>query len=151
MIIQSDPNTFLTQLSIIEFGDYSLAGSGNSGTQAKISGSMFITDQTPGHIPTVKTVSLTASPKGTFTLPSDSSGSWSASLNLDLTGYEISKVMFQFNNTLQSTSQSGTTSFIEKKVVGGPSIGVMVIPEPATLCLVAVGGLGLLRRRIRKT
>ena len=57
----------------------------------------------------------------------------------------VTKISVVFDNTLVALSESGTSSFIGKKDVGG--VGITVIPEPATIGLLTLGGVCLLGRR----
>ncbi|MEM6313313.1 MAG: PEP-CTERM sorting domain-containing protein, partial [Planctomycetota bacterium] len=57
----------------------------------------------------------------------------------------ISMVTLVFNNILQAEAGPGSSAFIQKKTAGF-DIDI-VIPEPATLGLVGLAGLPLMRRR----
>ena len=59
----------------------------------------------------------------------------------------MTEIVLNFNNNLQTTSENGTVSFIQKKTmvitVNPP------VPEPATLSLFALSGVLVLRRKRR--
>jgi hypothetical protein len=61
----------------------------------------------------------------------------------------VTKLSVSINNILNVASEDGTYALIEKKGLGeNPAIEIVpVIPEPATLALLALGGLPLLLRK----
>lgn len=151
MNIVAKGGTELTVITIQEFGDYSLSGVGTSATSASIDGALFVTDLSG--VTGVHTDSLVVNPASPYVLPSDSSGIFSATTTLDLTGLGITEAFLTFNNNLATTSEAGTTALIQKKVVNGPSIVVSVdpIPVPAAVWLFGSGLLGLIGVARRKT
>jgi len=144
MIIQAPQGMFLQIIVINEIGDYSLLGWGTDGTSAGVSGLLTVTDLTPGTNGTASAM-LNVLPASPYTLPGDTAGEFIGSEIIDPSGKNITKVQINFNNILQTTSEFGTTAFIEKKFLG-TSIEVFV-PEPATLSLLALGGAILIHRR----
>jgi len=142
MRIRADAGTFLTKIEIREVGDYTLVpvGSGSSATSATINGLLTLTDIDPG-IGGLFTDPLDVSPAAPYVLPGDSAGEFVAVTSIDLTGMGIRQVILNFNNNLQTSSETGTSSFIQKNNI------TITTPEPASLTLVAVGGLLLIRRR----
>jgi hypothetical protein len=126
---------FIDDIRIEEFGDYSLTGSGTDATQAQISGLLTVTPVGAGEIKTDFFSAL-------YELPPASSGPvtgvWEVSLD-----YPVTMAILSFNNNLQTSSESGTTSFIQKKVIDGPAIKLSVnVPIPGTMWLLASGILG---------
>jgi len=142
MHIRADAGTFLTTITITEAGDYTLVptGFGSAATAATINGLLTLTDINPG-LGGVFTDPLDITPNAPYVLPGDSAGEFVAITSIDLTGLGIHEVILNFNNNLQTTSESGTTSFIQKKNI------TIYTPEPASLAFLAVGGLMLIRRR----
>ena len=147
MIIQAPQGLFLQTILVSELGDYSLLGAGTSGTSAGVSGLLTVTDLTPGTHGTDSAV-LNILPAPPYALPDDTSGEFSGTELVDLSGKNITKVMINLNNILQTTSEYGTTAFIEKKLFGITTI--TYTPEPAALSLLGLGALGLLARRRRR-
>lgn len=147
MRITTYPGTFFEEIVLTEYGDYLLTGSGTDATQANVGGSLQIMDQTPGHLPTIIQVALESVPTAPYTLPGDSGDTFSASARItDLLPYEWTDIYLIFTDTLQTTSEAGTVSFIQKNMIQGP-VALAIIPEPGCLCLLAVGLVALKRRR----
>ncbi len=142
MRIRADMGQFLKQIIIRETGDATLFGVGNAATGATINGLMTLTDINPGTHSTI-TSQLTVDPPAPYRLPDDSFVQFSAVTIIDLTGMNISEVVLMFNNNLQTSSQPGTTAFIQKNTI------IIETPEPATIGLLGFGSLLLLRRRRR--
>ena len=151
----------LEEIRFWERGDYSLAGSGTTGTWAAVSAALFVRitelDGNPLTTPITKMTNFSFSPSdGNYNLIDDPGMTvlWEGGTNIDLmamvvdaglTGF-VTKADITLDNQLIAFSESGTISYIKKKQMDGVSI-TAVIPEPATLSLLALGGLALLRRR----
>lgn len=142
MRIRADAGTFLTTITITEAGGYTLvpAGLGSPATSTTINGLLTLTDINPGTYG-VFTDPLDITPNAPYFLPGDSDGEFVAITSIDLTGLGIREVILNFNNNLQTSSEQGTTALIQKTNI------TIYTPEPASLALLAVGGLLLIRRR----
>ncbi|HPF41310.1 MAG TPA: PEP-CTERM sorting domain-containing protein [Phycisphaerae bacterium] len=146
MIIRADVGQFLNTIFIRETGDFSLLGVGTPATSATINGLLTATELAPGSSPTL-TSTLDVLPAAPYALPADTDGEFVATTEIDLSTLHITEIVLNFNNNLQTTSENGTVSFIQKK-----TIVITVdpeIPEPATMSLLALGGLFVIRRRRR--
>ncbi len=134
----AQPGFFIEDLRIEEFGDYTLTGSGTGATQAQISGLLTVTPVGPGTIQTDFFSAL-------YELPSASSGPFTGAWEIEL-DVPVTMAVLSFNNNLQTSSESGTTSFIQKKVISGPVIGITVnpdpVPIPGAIWLLASGFIG---------
>ena len=161
MIIKAKPAKFIDTIRMTEAGDYTLFGSGTAGTSATVNASIFF------RITEVDFVDL-LSPLEVYThlafSPSDGSYNlvdegfsvaeiWDGGIDFGVTlalqsignTGMATEVYVSMDNTLVTTSEVGTQAFIKKKVIDG--VGITVVPEPATICLLGLGGLVLLRKR----
>ena len=146
--VRAPQGHYLEKIHFVEYGDYSLAGAGTAATSAQVNGTLYIADIDPGLNGVLLDV-MTVDPAGPYTLPGPSAGQFSAATEVDLTGLGIYEVRISLNNNLQTTSEPGTTAFIQKKVQQGPAVGIIVIPEPASALLLMFGALAVARRRAR--
>lgn len=154
-ITSHDALTTIDTLSINEAGDTMLAGTGTADTYTfiGIAGQITVLSTTSGPtVPVIIPFVGTISPGDTFTLPTDAgTTTWSGGFTVDIAAIvpNATDVMLSFDNNMFAYSEDGTVATIQKKVVGGPVIAVEVIPEPATLSMVALGlfGLALVGRR----
>jgi len=142
-----------------ECGDYTLAGSGTTATNVAVSCSLFIrvtmVDDGP-IVPYAESFSLTFTPSaGTFDLVNDPGMTiaWSGSVEIDIdamlarggiTG-KATKLDLVLDNALLAFSEQGTIAYIKKKQAEG--ITITAIPEPATLSLLGLGAVAILRKR----
>jgi len=147
--VRAPEGYFLEEILFVELGDFTLAGAGGPATSAGVSGTLFVTDVDPGLNGVIFDV-MTPDPPGPYTLPGDGFGTFSAATVVDLRGLGILEVQVSLSNNLQTTSEPGTTAFIQKKVQQGPAVGIIVIPEPASALLLMLGALALARRRARE-
>lgn len=134
-------NKMITGIRITEYGDYGIVGSG----QVQVSGTLFMTNLLAvdpiTFLPIVVSDNLVSNPVSPIL---SGSGSWTASA--EISGLDWTKVRFVMNNNLMAITDGSSTSFIEKKITGA-AVVVTFIPEPATLGILGLGALALLRRR----
>ncbi|MCC5830606.1 MAG: PEP-CTERM sorting domain-containing protein [Phycisphaeraceae bacterium] len=140
MTITAQPGDWLTKIEVFEVGDRTFSGPSGGYAQTTASGTLFVTELAPGG-----GLAGFDSFSQVFNLD-DGFGLWNGSLVVDLTGMQITSVQISWQNNLQATSEPGTASLIQKKF-GELGIAAEVIPEPASISLLGLGGLLLLRRR----
>lgn len=151
---------YIEKIQFSERGDYTLFGNGTTNTNATVTNSMFIriTHATGGDItPVTATVNMTFNPSdGTYDLVNDPGIGiiWQGDTLVDIdamlaaAGYgdrKATKVDITIDNTLAVLSEAGTTAYIKKKQAEGVTI-TAIVPEPATIGLLLLGGLWLRRR-----
>jgi hypothetical protein len=141
--VRADIGQTLNFIIVSELGDFTLSGVGTSATSANIFSNVSALDLTPGTHGTISD-SLDFSPVPAYTLPGASFDEFSGGAIIDLSGLAISEVFLTLDNTLTTSSEAGTTSFIQKMNV---SIEHSNVPEPATLVLLAMSSLAAFRRR----
>ncbi|HVP13090.1 MAG TPA: hypothetical protein VMV94_18085 [Phycisphaerae bacterium] len=142
MSIQASPGYSLRLIKVSEIGDCTLLGAGTTNTAADIYGFLGVIDTTPGTHGSFADTLQTA-PAPPFTLPKWSFTEFEGHAQIDLTGLGISQMTLAFTDTLEATSEAGTTAFIQKKFFG---LEVTTIPEPASGLLMAGCLLPLLTR-----
>jgi len=148
--LTADPGNRFTMIRITEFGSYGIVGGGT----VQASGSLNLIDMINVRAPAIAPLVAGATSPAVLPMPISAPGSglWSGSVVIDLTqiiGPDWTKLRLSFTNVLQATSIVGGSSFIDKKVVAGPSIIVEIFPTPGTASMLALGGMVLARRRRR--
>ena len=165
LMMKSKPGNFIDKVLFDEAGDVTLVGFGGIGTFASVSANFNVEIQEVDGVgigSILIQVPMVFTPSGgTYDLAADGGGgplynaAWSGSLMVDLTQALIdnnipyvngvTKISVVFDNTLTALSENGTSSYIAKKDVGG--VGITVVPEPAAIGLLTLGGLCMLGRR----
>jgi hypothetical protein len=154
-------NSRIETMVFQERGDYSLMGVGGAGTFVQI-GATFYVD-----IIQIEGVDLTVPIEVTQTMVFDSGPAWnlvsnsglvqpfSGVVSIDINqaiidaGFsgQATKVKFSLDNSLFAMSDGGY-AYIKKKDIDGFSVtAVTDVPEPATMSLLALGGIALIRRK----
>lgn len=147
--ITANPGHRITMIRVTEFGSWGISGVGS----VNAFGSLNLVDQLNLRPPAIAGLSAGTTTPFVSPLPvstPNTAGLWSGSVVIDLTsiiGPDWTKLRLVFTNTIQATSQQGSASFIDKKVVGGPSIFVEIIPAPSSIALLGLSGLVATRRR----
>jgi len=141
--VSAGDDTFITGFSISEVVTYSIFPSTatDNEVQAIITGGVTITEinGVPVVVPAV-----TFNVQEDYTL-ADGSGAQTISATVDFAVEGITGIQIGFNNRLSAFSAFGS-SFIDKKRVD-ITIDKVVVPEPNSLALAALGLLGILAKR----
>jgi hypothetical protein len=139
--IIADGNQNITQINIIEVGDYQINGTGPN-TSVNASGTLVVT-------PLISNgASFQFAPLATNPVMPvvTGSGPWTGNASVSYTLQNgVKKIHLTLDNILQARSDSNTSTFIEKKLTQG--IIIEIIPEPATASLLLCAAGLLLRRR----
>jgi len=149
-----------------ESGDYTIAGGvGTTATGVSVGAAVFlqvIELDGVGVAPINLNGNLLFTPSGgTYDFVNDPHGPaspWSGTLTMDIDALlaaqsppivgQATKILLTMDNTLVATSENGTAATIKKKTSNGVTIIVDTdVPEPASMALVALGGVALLVRR----
>lgn len=139
----ANPGQRFTMIRITEFGSWGITGIGS----VNAFGSLNLVDMLNVRPPAI--TPLQTNPAMPVSTP-NSSGVWQGSAVIDLTqiiGPNWTRLRLVFSNTLQATSGANSSALIDKKVVGGPSIFVDILPAPGSATLLGLGGLLAARRR----
>ena len=147
MTLRAKSGFAIAGVRITEIGSYSLTGSGGTAaTTASISGLLTVGgDQ----------VALAPQPSGgtlSFSMPTDSAGSYTATAYIDLSGLGLTEVDFSLFNLLETSSESDTTATIQKSIESNKVEVELVatpVPLPGAVWLLgsALAPLAWLRRR----
>lgn len=162
MTIRAIGDNRVEKIRFAEWGDYTLGGSSNgtADTNVAVAAAMFIRITEidgVGVQPITLTANLTFDPSdGVYNLVDDRGTAviWNGSVELDITAAILEAgrvgkatcVDFSMDNTLMAFSEAGTVAHIKKKQMEGVSI-TTIVPEPATMGLLALGALLAARRR----
>ena len=129
LLVTARPGYSINNITIKEFGKYNITNDSPI-KNALANSNGFLTVTTLGDVNIVET----AHHSEIFSFSSEISGSFSAAWEIDLTnlGFSVSSAVINFNNNLQTSSQIGTSSYIEKKANDEfePSIALAVNSEP---------------------
>lgn len=131
----------ITGLHITEYGDYGILTQG----MVSVSGTMFLTNLDAFDVRYDSFSSTPASPI------SQGQGTWSAQVGVDNIEWTNFKVVL--DNNLMAISNPGSTTFIQKKVVGEAVAIELIcepIPEPTTIMLLTIGTAALFGKKKRR-
>ncbi|MGH0034137.1 MAG: DUF7467 domain-containing protein [Myxococcota bacterium] len=141
--ISAQGTNTIDNLALAENGDVTLTafpppGNPTTNASAGLSGTVTVIEDGSGPIaPVVIPFSGTFSPSPTFSLPASfGTNTWSGTIAIDIASVvpDAKKVELALDNTLDSNCGPGNTSAkIQKKVVSGPSVAIMVNPIECAL------------------
>lgn len=145
--INAHSGSHIDNLVLAESGDVTLISSPPLGTSAtnasaSLSGTLTVTEDTGGPLmdPVVIPFNGSFSPKGAFELPTDfGTKTWSGTVAIDVAGIvpNAVKATLSLDNTLDSNCAVGSNiAKIQKKVVNGPTVAIMVNPIECALDVV---------------
>jgi hypothetical protein len=136
--ISAHAGSSINNLVFAENGDVVLTsfppfGNANTNASAALSGTITVTEDSSGPIvPVVIPFNGTMSPAGTFALPARFGTTvWTGTIAVDIASIvpEAKTIELAIDNTLSTNCAPGNTSAkIQKKVVNGPAVAIMVNP-----------------------
>ncbi len=149
--VRAKPGYLIDTLHISEAGDYTLIGLPDTNAQAWVGAAFFwkafnaagdlVGDSTANMVFT----SGGGEFGGQFSMPGDEGIAqiWEGSVTLDLSGLAATVVELTFDNTLSTSAEENASAFIKKKEISGIVITPELIPEPGSIVLLLLAGLGL--------
>lgn len=156
LTIKANGLNIIPRVLLRESGTYTLTGQGTLDTFASIDAPVWVKVLKVDGIaitPVVFQIDMVVSPSNEYALPDDiGSGTWNAEVLIDLTAALRAKGLLGFatevritwDNVLTTLSEPDTSALIVKDVAE------VIVPEPTTLLITAVGALMALRRRVRR-
>jgi hypothetical protein len=160
---RDDGDYYIDSIRFQEFGDTTLTGTGGSATRSSVAASLFAmvteVDNVALDFPIFSSLNMSVPGGGAWTLAGGpiTGQLWSGSLSLNLTTLlqawgvsgHATEVYFSLDNTLTTSSEVGSSSFIAKKAAGLTVTPIILeIPEPGTVSVLLLGiGLFFLKRR----
>jgi hypothetical protein len=145
--IHVTPGNQLTEFTVDEFGVYTILGTG-ANTAVKAFGGLFLTNLNTGAVlfDTLHTTPPALSGNSGVT---SGQSAWSGDEDIVPIPAGWTNIQVVLNNELQATSDAGTTSFIEKKVLT-PGVEItLILPEPGSIALLAGAAAFAFGRRRR--
>jgi len=126
-------NVLITGIQISEYGDYGILDAGFVDMYSILQAENLVTPQ-------IEYTNLISNPL----MPVYSgTGEWTAAGALSFNGWTHLRVTL--DNNLLTISDPGSVAYIQKKIVGD-SVAITIIPEPATMVVLAAG-MAFLRRK----
>jgi hypothetical protein len=150
--VKADSKYGIDQLTIAEYGDYSLLGTGSSNTEASVT---ILATLSIDQINNVAITPITVQESTTLDynlVNNKGQKTWAASTNFNvdsvLAKYGVkgtaTLVTLTFDNELFATSETTSLAYIAKKIVDvDVATSTTAVPEPGTLALLAAGALTL--------
>ncbi len=136
--ITAQPGGHIDNVTLVESGDATLTvfppfGDPSTNVTAALTGTVTVTETTSGPIaPVVIPFTGSFTPSDTFSLPINFGlSTWSGSISVDVASVVplATVAELSLDNTLTSNCGPGNTSaLIQKKVVSGPSVAILVNP-----------------------
>jgi hypothetical protein len=136
--ISAHPGGHIDNVTLVENGDVTLTrfppfGTAATNASAALSGTLTVTETVSGPItPVVIPFTGSFTPQSTFALPTNfGTNLWSGSIAIDVASNVAlaTKATLTLNNQLNTNcGQTASSAKIQKKVVSGPSVAIMVNP-----------------------
>ncbi|MGC9454573.1 MAG: PEP-CTERM sorting domain-containing protein [Phycisphaerae bacterium] len=138
MTVNAKGDQEIRGVQILELGSVAISGQTTNATYASYANDLEVIVSGTSYTDSVADTFYTSVPM------------WDGSTYVDLYGMGIrgvTSVSLSFTSALATESESGTTSHIEASLLEKEIMVGVIIPEPATLALLGIGGLAVLIRR----
>jgi PEP-CTERM motif len=140
-VIQADPGLFIESISLDEIGDFLMLGNSAEVTAGGTLVATVLNPLTGGFVSNPIDIDPVVPLTGT------GSGIWSGTSTVVLTRLNATRIRVDLDNILIASADApADAAFIDKKALT-VNVTFSEVPEPATLVLVGVGLVAVLRRR----
>ena len=133
--IIAQPGKEIQGIRITEYGDYGILTEGS----VSVTGTMFLTNLSSFGVYYDELATDPASPI------TSGQGTWTGEVSV--TDINWTHLQIVLDNNLLAISLPGSTAFIEKKIVGSGIDIEIIVPEPATIAMLAIGSVLFVPRK----
>jgi len=132
----ANPGYNFTGINITEYGDYGVFGTGYVQAQGSLNVENLNTSEVLSDSLVTDPISPIISGQGDF----------SAEASIAINSPQWTRLSVVLENNMIAISSPGSSSFIEKKILGN-AIALEIVPEPASIAILSMGTMLLFRFR----